>query len=83
MAENKHIKEINFDGTKVKCEVKFDIITIVLLIITTFVIPIWMFCIESIIVGMIVHIVSLIGIIISRGTIFRTYKPIKEDKQQW
>lgn len=74
------IKEINYNGKRIKCEVKPDILIIVLLFFATICMPIYFLIIDSYLWAGIIHVVCLVGIIGSRGHIFFDYKPLKKQE---
>ena len=76
-----NIEVVNYNGRKIKCEVKPDKKAIGLLLIPLIVGPIYMLIIGSYIWAGIIHIVALIGIALGGRTSFMDYKPIEEIKE--
>ena len=72
------IKEINYNGKMVKCEVTPCILSIVLLLFCIFLIPIYMIIIKAYFLAGLFHFLSLLGIFLSKGTVLKNYVPVKE-----
>ena len=73
------IEEIEYKGKIVKCDVKPDIFMISLLSFAGFGMPIYFLMIQEYFLAALVHVLVLIGVILSKGIIFKSYVPITEE----
>ena len=71
------IEEINYKGRIVKCDVKPDIFMIFLLSFAGFGMPIYFLILKEYFLAALVHILVLIGVVISKGTAFKSYTPVQ------
>lgn len=73
------IKEIKYKGKVVKCEVKPDIFIIILISFTGLGMPIYFLFLKQYFLAALFHVLTLGGVVYSKGTILMNYIPITED----